>query len=113
MINALKVVWIFYSLLITVMLVIFTAANDELLINKTPLCQSISENNTECIACGMTRGINAAAKGRLYDSMQYNSFSIYLYTVFLLNTVLFSIYAFKKFNLSFNIFPKLNETKYD
>ena len=100
-------------MLITVMLVIFTAVNDELLINKTPLCQSISENNTECIACGMTRGLSAAAKGRFYESLQYNNCSILIYAVFLLNTVIFFIYTFKNLKINFNIFSKLNETKYD
>jgi len=96
MLNAIKSAWLFYSLLIMAVLVIFFSMNDELLLNKTPICSDITENHTECIACGMTRGFAAITSGDFNRASTANGNSLFIFVLFAVNTMIFLVYGIKK-----------------
>lgn len=98
MISALKTAWKFYSIVI----LIFTSAvfilPDNIFLNKTPLCESKSDSGRECFMCGMTHAFSCISKGNFDDANGHNTASIPLFILFSVNSVIFSVISFKKFN---------------
>ncbi len=111
MLSAIKAAWIFYSLLITAVLFVLFTVPGVYIINKTPTCPSISIHQTECIACGMTRGFTAIAEGRLEQARSFNRYSIAVFSIFLTNTAIFIVFGITKIQLNRRNFLKIKRNK--
>lgn len=90
-----KSVWIVYSTAAAAALLLTLVMPDEYLLNKTPLCESISKHGTECAACGMTRGFIHIAKFEFNEAMNSNKGSVYVFLGFFLNSLIFLKYLFR------------------
>jgi len=102
LIDALKKAWIFYSIVITAVIAILFLIPEDTLLNKTPVCGSIAENGTECFACGMTRGFGSISEFDIDGANSANRGSVFVFGIFVLNTLIFgryiTIYINKKLN---------------
>ncbi|HMQ98268.1 MAG TPA: DUF2752 domain-containing protein [Ignavibacteria bacterium] len=92
--SAFKTAWVFYSTAIVMLILVLFILPGEVILNNTPLCESISRYNIECFACGMTRGFVHIAHFEFYAASEVNRGSIYIFVIFVLNTLLFFKYLF-------------------
>lgn len=99
--QATEIVWIIYSVLI-LGIVLITFFSPETLLNLSPVCISKSQFGTECFMCGMTRAFTEIPKGNIYNANILNSISIYLFTVFVLNSLIFIYYLLRKVRVLYN-----------
>lgn len=97
---ALKIVWIIYSALVLLVLVInvFSAGT---LHDISPVCLSKSLNGEECVMCGMTRAFVEISEGNIINAYILNKLSIFLFSVMSLNSILFILFTVKKFRSLF------------
>lgn len=94
--SAIKTAWAFYSIAIVMLLLLLFILPGEVILNNTPLCESISRYNIECFACGMTRGFVHISELEFNEAAGANRGSILVFSSFLLNTLLFFKYLFRK-----------------
>ena len=107
--DAFKIAWLFYSTIIAaVLLVIFIMPGDKI-VNNTPLCESISKNNTECFACGITHGFIEISELKFDSANSYNQGSIYIFLMFLLNTFAYIFYLLRNLRYTKIFFLKGNK----
>lgn len=109
--SAFKTAWMIYSTAIAIMLLLLFILPGDMILNNTPLCESISKYNIECFACGMTRGFVHISEFEFAEARSSNGGSIYVFTVFLLNSVLFVKYLFK-FKKSLKLLLKRRKQKW-
>ena len=106
-----KIVWIIYSLLILIILLLAFFL-PEILLRISPVCLSKSLYGEECFMCGMTRAFIKISGGNFQDANAMNNFSLYLFSIFVLNSIIFFCYIcikiFKKINLKNQIQTSLN-----
>lgn len=92
---AMFVVWIILSGIILCILItplLFTA---DKIRKVTPECQW-KKYNKECPLCGMTTSFIYISQGEFSQAVKSNSFSPYLYFVFVLNEILMIFVLFQK-----------------
>jgi len=87
--NAVKTAWMIYSTAIAILLLLVFILPGEVILNNAPLCESISRFNIECFACGMSRGFVHISQFEFYEASESNRGSIYVFVIFVLNTLLF------------------------
>ena len=97
---AFKIVWIIYSALVLLVLVI-TVFSAGTLLDISPVCLSKSLNGEECLMCGMTRAFVEISEGNIINAYILNKLSIFLFSVMSLNSILFILYTVKKFGSLF------------
>lgn len=56
-------------------------------LSLSPVCLSISQYNTECSLCGMTRAFVAISNFDFHSAWSLNKLAIGLYLIFLINIV--------------------------
>ncbi|MBK8551233.1 MAG: DUF2752 domain-containing protein [Ignavibacteria bacterium] len=89
-----EIVWIIYSVIV-LGIVLITFFVPETLLNISPVCISKSRFGTECFMCGMTRAFTEISKGNFHNADDLNNFSIYLFGLFILNSLFFIYYLHK------------------
>lgn len=89
---ALKIVWIIYSALalIVILITVFSAGA---LHEISPVCLSKSLYGEECFMCGMTRAFVEISAGNFYNAGILNKLSLYLFSFMTLNSVIFIFYV--------------------
>jgi len=97
---AFKIVWIIYSAiaLLVIAITVFSAGT---LHEISPVCLSKSLNGEECFMCGITRAFVEISEGNIINAYILNKLSIFLFSVMLLNSILFILYTVKKFGSLF------------
>lgn len=98
---AFKIVWIIYSALVLIVIVI-TFFSPGTLHEISPVCLSKSLNGEECFMCGMTSAFTEISKGNIINAYTLNKLSIFLFTVMSLNSIFFIIFTGKKFRSFLN-----------
>ncbi len=83
-----EAVWYFLSAAVLALL-IMTFFFPETLMKISPVCISKSLYGQECFMCGSTRAFIEITKGNFYKGFHLNQFSIVLFSLFFLNTVVF------------------------
>lgn len=87
-----KNVWIFYSTMIAALLFALMLIPREQLLNNTPVCESLASTGNECFACGMTRGFASISEVDIDGANSANKGSVYVFGIFVLNTLIFGSY---------------------
>lgn len=90
--DAIKIVWILYSALILIVILI-TIFSPETLYKISPVCYSVSLYGDECFMCGMTRAFVEISDGNFQNAGTLNSLSIYVFGLMAFNSILFIFYA--------------------
>jgi len=96
--EALKYAWIFYSALIALLLVLTFILPAETILNNTPVCSSLTETGNPCAACGLSNGFVRLSHGKINVALKANKYSLMIYTLFMLNTLLFSFHIYQIFH---------------
>ena len=91
---SLFIVWTIITVTIFIILFISFFLNKQTVLNISPTCISKSQFNVECSLCGMTRSFLEISHGSFMNAYNLNKGSIFLYSIFLLNSILFIIYVF-------------------
>jgi hypothetical protein len=99
--EAVKIVWIIYSALI-LLVILITFFSPETLYKISPVCYSISMYGLECFMCGMTRAFIEISGGNFFNAYNLNRLSIFLFSVLLINSAVFVFYIFTKFKAILN-----------
>ena len=94
--HALRIVWFILSGVILLVLFVPFLVPEHVLAQGIPECQSRAQHGVECPFCGMTSSFYAISRADFDGAMLRNAFSIYLYLLFLANTVLFVAVLLKK-----------------
>ena len=82
---SLFVVWIIISAVVLVTLVIPFVLSSDTVHTIMPKCESKQKYGKECPLCGMTTSFIYISKGRFQQAHLSNSFSCYLYSLFVIN----------------------------
>ncbi len=88
--------WYFLSALVLV-LILITLLFPDMLMKIAPVCISKSLYGEECFMCGSTRAFVEISKGNFFNAYLLNKFSIILFSMFILNTMIFLTFIVKKF----------------
>lgn len=96
--NAFYICWLIFSIAIVVVLLSTIFINPDVILAATPTCTA-KLNGSFCFMCGTTRAFVAIGNFKLNEAYELNKFSVLLYFIFIINSLLF----FK--NLS-NLFHK-------
>ncbi|HMS66129.1 MAG TPA: DUF2752 domain-containing protein [Ignavibacteria bacterium] len=89
-----RIVWIIFSVLIFVV-IILSIFSPELLLSISPVCVSKSLYGRECFMCGTTRAFTEITSGNISAAYELNKFSVILFSLFSVNTLLFLIVIVK------------------
>jgi len=89
---ALKVVWLILTLITVTVLLMPVILDKQAVLEITPTCVSISRFGTECAVCGMSRSFLEITDGNLKEAIDINNGSVYVYSLFLLNSISFIAY---------------------
>jgi len=92
---ALKIVWIIYSALVLIVILI-TLFSSGTLLEFSPVCISKSLYGEECFMCGMTRAFAEISAGNFQKAGILNKLSLYLFSVMTFNSVIFILYVSAK-----------------
>jgi hypothetical protein len=82
-------VWCIISFFIFISLISPFLVSGSTLLSFIPVCPSVKYYGTSCIACGLTRSFISISNLHLSEALNSNSYSLYVYAVFLLNETLF------------------------
>ena len=93
-----KIVWSIISILIILLLILLFFLNSSTLLYMSPKCTSILLYNKPCFLCGTTRAFLEIKNFNFSKANFYNTFSIPLFSLFLINSLLY-ILSFKKSSL--------------
>ena len=93
-----KIVWSIISILIILLLISLFFLNSSTLLYMSPKCTSILLYNKPCFLCGTTRAFLEIKNFNFSKANFYNTFSIPLFSLFLINSLLY-ILSFKKSSL--------------
>ena len=93
--NEIKIVWYIISILIILLLLSFFFLNSSTLLYMSPKCTSILLYNKPCFLCGTTRAFLEIKNFNFSKANFYNPFSIPIFSLFLINSLLY-ILSFKK-----------------
>lgn len=93
---ALLIAWLVISLIILMILITPFIFSDGTIIALTPECEWRIKYNKNCPLCGMTTSFILISQGRFSEASLANNFSLYLYSIFILNKVAVTIFLTKK-----------------
>ncbi len=93
--NEIKIVWYIISILIILLLISLFFFNSSTLLYMSPKCTSILLYNKPCFLCGTTRAFLEIKNFNFIKANFYNTLSIPLFSLFLINSLLY-ILSFKK-----------------
>ncbi|MEO8209711.1 MAG: DUF2752 domain-containing protein [bacterium] len=99
---SLEIAWIIYSLIILSVLIL-SAFFPEVLIKISPVCISKMYYGEECFMCGMTRAFVEISKGDFSKAYSFNNFSLILFSLFVLNELLFLYYSLYQLRSGLNL----------
>lgn len=94
--KAIWIVWVIYSIFISIVILALFIFNGQFLIALSPHCESIRRFGVECSICGMTRAFIEISNGDMIQAIRLNKGSIGLFVVFLINTLIFIILIIRK-----------------
>lgn len=97
MINALKTAWSVYSTIILFILLLLLIIPGEFMLNRTPVCSSITEDGIPCSACGLSKGFVSLAGGNIAEAQKSNLYSLPLFIIFVINSLIFIFFITDKF----------------
>ena len=89
-------VWIVLSGVILCTLVAPFLLSADTINDMVPRCEWKSKYNQECPLCGMTTGFIYISQGQFTQAGMANSFSLYLYSVFVVNEIAIMLVLIKK-----------------
>lgn len=92
-IAAVLIVWMIISIITTIVLIISFFIEKQAVLQLTPTCISKSQFNIECSLCGMSRAFIKISNYEFSEAYNLNNGSIFVYLSFLLNSLIFIIYA--------------------
>lgn len=90
------ILWTILSIITTLILLLPFILDQQTILQNTPTCISKKQLNIQCIMCGMTRAFIEISNGKLISAQSLNNYSIFLYSIFLLNTILYLIFGRQK-----------------
>lgn len=96
------IVWIIVSLIILIVILISFFIDRQIILKIIPTCISKRQFNTECSFCGMSRAFIEISNGKLKNAYNLNKGSIYLYSVLLLNSIIFIMFSLYFINSKLN-----------
>jgi hypothetical protein len=88
-----KIVWIIVSIFLLAVLTM-SFLFPEILLKISPVCVSKSLYDVECFICGTTRAFIEISSFNFSGAYELNKFSIILFSIFMLNTLMFLIFLF-------------------
>ena len=94
---ALLIVWKIVSI-VCIVITGLAFLDPDILLKLSPACLSIQLYGTECFMCGMTRAFIEIGKLNLSEALQLNSFSIALFSCFVINSITSIIYHIYRIN---------------
>ncbi|MBS1552327.1 MAG: DUF2752 domain-containing protein [Bacteroidetes bacterium] len=89
-----KIVRIIISIIIFVILFL-SFIFPEVLLNISPVCVSRLLYGRECFMCGMTRAFVEISSGRFSEAFELNKFSVFIFIMFTINSILFFAFIIK------------------
>ena len=90
-----KIVWKIFSLLLMIVLISLFFLDNDIVLSLSPKCTSFILYNKQCFLCGTTRAFIEIKNLNFNHAFILNKFSIFLFFIFLLNSVFF-IYSLKR-----------------
>ncbi|WP_116787737.1 DUF2752 domain-containing protein [Flavobacterium psychrotrophum] len=91
--KAFKTVWIIYSALALLTLLVSVCVSKELILQASPTCYSIRQFGKPCFMCGATRSFIQMGKGNLNEALNYNRLAVVLFIIFIVNSIIFTYYT--------------------
>jgi len=91
---AMLIVWTVISVTIAIVIIFPFLADSQTVLESAPTCISKSQFNAECSLCGMTRAFIEISNGNIGNAYNLNRGSLFVYSYFLLNSIVFIAYAF-------------------
>ncbi len=88
--KALYIVWGIVALTGLILVLIPFFIDEHLLLKTTPVCTSIVSGEGSCVFCGLTSGFIAISNGMIEEALLWNTFSLLIYIIFILNFIIFS-----------------------
>ena len=85
--KAFFIVWLVLSVIILLTLATPFLFSPETINRFKPKCEWKEKYNKECPFCGMTRSFILISEGKISKADRTNKFSIYLYTLFIINEI--------------------------
>lgn len=90
---AILIVWTVVSVTISLVIIFPFLADRQTVLENAPTCISKSQFNVECSLCGMTRAFIEISNGNIGNAYDLNRGSLFVYSSFLLNSIIFIAYA--------------------
>ena len=90
---AILIVWTVISVIISLVVIFPLLADSQTVLENAPTCISKSQFNVECSLCGMTRAFIEISNGNIGNAYDLNRGSLFVYSSFLLNSIIFIAYA--------------------
>lgn len=90
---AILIVWTVVSVTISLVILFPFLADRQTVLENAPTCISKSQFNVECSLCGMTRAFIEISNGNIGNAYDLNRGSLFVYSSFLLNSIIFIAYA--------------------
>src|SRR5665647_1154993 len=90
---AILIVWTVISVTISIVIIFPFLADSQTVLESAPTCISKSQFNVECSLCGMTRAFIEISNGNIGNAYDLNRGSLFVYSSFLLNSIIFIAYA--------------------
>ena len=92
---AFKIVWLIFSILIFILLLLPYILPHEIFDTIVPKCSWKQKYNKECIFCGMTNAFFKITNGNIPGAYKQNNLSIFVYTLFVVNEIVFLTHLLK------------------
>lgn len=89
-------VWIFYSALALMAVLLTALLPDTLVYKTTPQCYSVKQFGQECFMCGSTRGFVAMGNCNITKAWSFNRLSVLLYITIIINSIVAALYLSTK-----------------
>jgi hypothetical protein len=95
--QAYYIVWSIITIILFFILLFPFIAKDNIVLKVSPTCISVIKYHRECPMCGMTRSFIEISHCKFSSAFHYNRGSIFLYIIFLLNIVFYTVCTYKRF----------------
>ncbi|WP_369426754.1 DUF2752 domain-containing protein [Profundicola chukchiensis] len=79
-----------------VILILPFLVDSKIILQISPTCTYKTQFNLECFFCGMSRAFIEISKGNLSSAISLNRGSLFLFILFSINIIIFSIYFIYK-----------------
>ena len=96
---AILIVWFIISLITTTIILFPFVFDRQTILENSPKCISKNHFNIDCSLCGMTRAFIEISNGNFSTAYELNKGSLYIYSSFILNIIIFTTYIIYKTKL--------------